>query len=87
MAREVIRVCLSDNGRELYLYSDDGKSLEAIFSVTDFAGMAEMVKEAAESEYIDDFEARHGVSYMRCPGKGYCAPGECDDHYEDHGSY
>lgn len=87
MATEVMRVCLSENGKEFLLYSDNGETLERVIAVKDFAGVGESAKEAAESAFLDDFADRNGRHYMSCMGYEDCRPGMCDVHYENEGAY
>jgi hypothetical protein len=83
--KEIMRVCLSDNGKEILMYNGD--DLERVVKVTDFAAVGETAKEAAESAFIEDFETRNGRHYMRCMGYEDCAKGMCDVHFEMEGAF
>lgn len=87
MATEVMRVCLSDNGKEFLLYSDNGETLERVIAVKDFAGVGESAKEAAEIAFRDNYAERNGREFMSCMGYQDCRPGLCDEHYENEGAY
>lgn len=76
-----MRVCLSDNGKEYFLYDAEG-DLERVVSVTDFAGIGEAAKDAAEAAFIENFETENGRFYRRCMGYSDCRPGMCDEHHE-----
>lgn len=79
--QEVMRICLSDNGKEFLLYSENGECLERAIAVKDFAAVGDSAKEAAEMSFRDDFAERNGREYMSCMGYEDCRPDLCDDHY------
>lgn len=85
--KEIMRVCLSDNGKEFLLYSENGECLERAIAVKDFSAVAESAKEAAEIAFRDDYAERNGRDFMSCMGYEDCAPGMCDEHYENEGAY
>lgn len=78
--KEVMRVCLSDNGKEFLLYDGDG-DLERIVKVTDFAGVGNTAKEVAENAFIENFETEQGRHYRRCLGYEDCQSNMCDEHF------
>ncbi|AXH49380.1 hypothetical protein HWB76_gp020 [Streptomyces phage Blueeyedbeauty] len=80
--REVMRVCLSEDGTEFLLYSENGETLERVIAVKDFAAVGESAKEAAEIAFRDDYAERNGRDFMSCMGYQDCRPGLCDEHYE-----
>lgn len=85
--QEVMRICLSDNGKEFLLYSDNGETLERVIAVKDFAGVGESAKEAAEIAFRDDYAERNGREFMSCMGYSDCQPGMCDEHYPNGAGY
>lgn len=78
--KEVMRVCLSDNGKEFFLYDAEG-DIERIVAVTDFAGIGQAAKDAAEAAFIENFEMQEGRHYRRCMGYEDCTPDMCDEHF------
>ena len=85
--KEIVRVCLSDNGKEVLMYSEDGESLERVHPVREFETIAATVMEAVGSAFQDDFAERNGRHFNTCMGYEDCAPGLCDEHYENEGAY
>lgn len=79
--KEILRMCLSDNGKEFLLYSDDGETLERAIGVFDFPAIGEAAREAALYAQRDDFAERNGREYRACMGYEDCTPYLCDDHY------
>lgn len=82
-----MRVCLSENGKEFLLYSENGETLERVIAVTDFAGVAETAREAVRDAFLDDFQARNGRHYNACMGYEDCRAGLCDEHFPSEGAY
>lgn len=85
--KEIMRVCLSDNGKEILMYSENGETLERVYAVRDFAAIAETAREAVESAFQDDYMERNGRHFNNCLGYEDCRAGMCDEHYENEGTY
>ncbi len=83
--KEIMRVCLSDNGKEFLMY--DGDELERVIAVSDLSAVAETAREAARDAFLDDFSVRNGRHYNACMGYEDCTPGMCDEHHAESGAY
>lgn len=85
--KEIMRVCLSDNGKEFMIYTNNGETLDGVIAVTDFAVVGESAERNARDAFLEDFQERNGRDYNTCMGYSDCVAGMCDEHFPNDGAY